>query len=99
MERRLRLLYVANKRLPDSDYRLCYRHATTLADVVYGLPAKPATLESREFLRLGFDEGIRLSDAANLWKLFHYLRASLGSYDLVHFFSTKLQLFGPICAM
>ena len=98
MKRAIRILQVANKRLPESDYRLGYRLTTSVAQVTYGLPGRPACLRADEYVSLDFGEGLRLRDLSGFWALFRYLVRNRREYDFVHFFSTKLQLLGPFCA-
>lgn len=92
------ILNVANKRLPDHDYRIRYRMLSRFAKVIYALPGCPQSLTSHEFVPMEFREGITLHDARCFVRLFRHLTKHRKKYDVVHFFSTKLQLFGPICA-
>lgn len=92
----LNVLIVANKRLPDTDYRVVYGWTTTVGRVFFALPEKPANLHHADFIALDFREGLSWSDARNFLRLYKVLRR--GNFDLVHFFSTKLILVGPILA-
>ena len=94
----LRTLYVGNTRLSDSDYRVCYGRDSKVARVVYGLPEHPDGVASVEFVPMSFGEGVALSDFFRFLRLTVHLRRHRKDYDLVHFFTTKLQLLGPICA-
>lgn len=98
MAKYLRILNVANKQLPDHDYRIQYHELGSVAHVRYGLPGKPASLKPEEYIELGFSEGISLADIKHFYSLAKHLRRHGNQYDLIHFFSTKLQLFGPLFA-
>jgi len=94
----MRILLVANKMLPEQDYRLAYRQLSSCAEVVFGLPGRPASLPPTAFVSFDFGEGMRWRDLLGFWALFRYLFQHRNEYDAVHFFSTKLQLFGPLVA-
>ncbi len=98
MQRPVRILYVANKQLPENDYRIGYRRTSSLAQVVYGLPGRPQGIELQAFVHCGFGEGVGIGDLRWFGALVRHLRTKKDSYRLVHFFSTKLQLLGPVCA-
>lgn len=98
MSKRVRILLAANKRLPDGDYRIAYGARSRAASVVYGLPGRPESLATDQFVKLDFREGLAPRDAGSFLALIRHLRDRRHEYDLVHFFSTKLQLLGPRCA-
>ena len=97
MTKQLHVLNLANKQLPDHDYRVQYRSLSQLARLTYGLPDKPDSLDADEFVKLGFREGLGIADLMHFWGLGKHLVKNR-KYDLVHCFSTKLQLLGPLVA-
>lgn len=90
-----RVLYVANKALPASDYRILYGQKTKTCDVIYGLPKRPASLDDNQYIRMNFGEGIAWSDIFNFLHLLHQLVRNRSKIDFTHYYSTKLVLFGP----
>ena len=94
----MRILLVANKALPEQDYRIAYRQLSQVAQISFGLPGRPQSLASDVCTRFDFGEGLRLHDLHAFGKLLGHLRRHRQEYDAVHFFSTKLQLLGPVCA-
>lgn len=98
MQQRFCILYVANKRLPETDYRIGYRRMSDRVQVVYALPERPGGIGPQEFVHSGFTEGIGLGDVGWFYALVRHLRNCKDRYHLVHFYSTKLQLLGPVCA-
>lgn len=89
---------VANKQLPVTDYRVLYAKASSVADVHFGLPGKPATVDSDHFVRMEFHEGLQVKYLLSSAQLLIYLWRNRSRIDLVHFYSTNLILIGPILA-
>lgn len=96
--RKLYVLYVVNKRIPATDYRLLYSQQSKAVSVVYGLPGKPEQLEQERYVHMGFGEGLRLAFAVEFFRLLWFLLLERRHLDFVHFFSTNLILFGPLLA-
>jgi glycosyltransferase involved in cell wall biosynthesis len=94
----LRVLYVANKALPPSDYRMAYGRESRRAEVTYGLPGPVDGVPPERFVRVDLREGMGVRDLLPLVKLFAYLRRNRRRLDLAHFYSTKLVLVGPLLA-
>jgi glycosyltransferase involved in cell wall biosynthesis len=94
----LRVLYVANKALPPSDYRMAYGRESRRAEVTYGLPGPVDGVPPGRFVRVDLREGMGARDLLPLVKLFAYLRRNRRRLDLAHFYSTKLVLVGPLLA-
>jgi len=94
----MRILNVVNKRLPEGDYRLVFSKTSEFAQVTYGLPGQPESVRDADYVFMNFREGLGFKDVIAFVSLFLHLRKNRKRYDLVHFFSTKLQLFGPLCA-
>lgn len=94
----LRVLYVANKALPPSDYRMAYGRESRRAQVTYGLPAPVDGVTGERFVRVDLREGMGARDLLPLVRLFAYLRRNRRTLDLAHFYSTKLVLVGPLLA-
>lgn len=95
----VRLLIVANKILPENDYRLAYvRHSRLCDEVRFALPDKPASLAERAYVHAGFAEGLGLADIGHFVALLWLLWRERRELSLVHFYSTKLVLFGPLVA-
>ncbi len=95
----MRLLVVVNKALPDNDYRRAFPALSrAAAEVVFGLPERPPTLEPDRFVCLGFGEGVSRADILDFLDLYRLLRRERGNLDVVHFYSTKLVLLGPLIA-
>lgn len=93
----MRLLVVVNKALPDNDYRRAFPALSrAAAEVVFGLPERPPTLEPDRFVCLGFGEGVSRADILDFLDLYRLLRRERGNLDVVHFYSTKLVLLGPL---
>jgi glycosyltransferase involved in cell wall biosynthesis len=95
---RLRVLYVANRTLPQSDYRMAFGRQSRRAEVTYGLPSPVAGVPEERFVRVDLREGMGLRDLVPLVRLFAYLRRNRRTLDLAHFYSTKLVLVGPLLA-
>lgn len=96
--RKLWLVSVCNEQLPTNDYRVRYSDFSDLARSTFILPRCPRGTPEEDFLKIPFGEGIEWADLGNLWQLYSYLRAHARECDVVHFFSTKLTLFGPLVA-
>lgn len=94
----LRVLYVANKALPPSDYRMAFGRESRRAEVTYGLPGPVDGVPAERFVRVDLREGMGARDLLPLVKLFAYLRRNRRRLDLAHFYSTKLVLVGPLLA-
>lgn len=94
--RKLWLVSVCNEQLPSNDYRVRYPQFTELVRSTFILPRCPRGTAEEDFLKIPFGEGVEWADLRNLWQLFAYLRAHSRDCDIVHFFSTKLTLFGPL---
>jgi glycosyltransferase involved in cell wall biosynthesis len=92
----MRILYVANKTLPRNDYRLLYSDMRPEHTIIYALPKPIKGGEDKPFFKVGFTEGVRYTDIFSFIKLLVYLLANRRRLDLVHFYSTKLILFGPL---
>ena len=95
---KLKVLFVVNKILPDSDYRLAYGEYSKVCEVVYGLPKKTESLSEARYVKLGFEEGLDFGVLGALWDLYSYLRQNRKQLSLVHFFTTNPILFGSIVA-
>ena len=93
---KLRILYVSNKTLPTGDYRLLYGQCKEDCDIIYALPDKPEDLAEDRYVKMGFREGLSVKDAFLFFHFFAYLYKNRKRFDLAHFYSTKLILFGPI---
>ena len=98
MNRSFRVLYVVNKKLPTSDYRICYGEISRVCEVLYGMPGKTDSLTDFSYVYMGFEEGWRFSYLLEFFRLYFYLRTQRRELDFVHFYSTNLILFGPIIA-
>lgn len=98
MNRSLRVLYVVNKKLPTSDYRVCYGEVSKVCKILYGMPGKTANLADSSYVYMGFEEGWRFSYLFVFFRLYFYLRIHRQELELVHFYSTNLILFGPMIA-
>lgn len=98
MVQKVRVLNLANKRLPCNDYRIKYANYGRMAKMSYGLPGKPECVEDEDYFELGFREGLGIGDLVHFARLMKHLVEHCESYDLLHCFSTKLQLLGPIVA-
>ena len=94
----LRALYVANKYLPDNDYRVIYPRQSAVCLVTYALPRIPYGVDERYFTKVGFGEGVRIANLLHFLELFIYLVRNQKRLDFVHFYSTLLILLGPIVA-
>ena len=68
MNRRLSILFTANKALPDNDHRLIYGELSKVCSMTYALPGKPDTLDSSAYTRVNIGEGLRIE------YLFHLVR-------------------------
>ncbi|HEU4885888.1 MAG TPA: glycosyltransferase [Longimicrobium sp.] len=95
---RVEVLYVVNKTLPVTDYRLAFGRLSRVARVTYGLPDSVPGLSADRYLRVDLREGAGPRDGLPLLRLLAYLRRNRRRLALVHFFSTKLVLFGPLLA-
>jgi glycosyltransferase involved in cell wall biosynthesis len=93
-----KVLCVVNKQLPDNDYRINFRRHSRQVEIAFGLPGRPRCLAQHEYVSLGFSEGFGLRDITCFGALLLHLWKNRRNYALVHFFSTKLQLFGPLVA-
>ncbi|MGI9952919.1 glycosyltransferase [Moorellaceae bacterium AZ2] len=92
------LLYVANKKLPDNDYRVMYGKKHSKYHILYALPEPPEGVPAERFVPMNFREGFVAGDLRAFFQLWSYLRQQYKAIDLVHFYSTKLVLLGPIIA-
>ncbi|MEX1028193.1 MAG: glycosyltransferase [Candidatus Paceibacterota bacterium] len=92
------ILQVANKKLPENDYRISYSAKSRFGRSKFILPGRPENLPREQFFRVGFGEGLGWRDVAHFVRLAKYLILHRRKHQLVHFFSTKLFLFGPWCA-
>lgn len=92
----MNLLYVANKKLPTSDYRVQYGLTTKACRVFFGLPGRPEGVPENRFVHVDAGEGFRLSDLRALVRLWTFLRRR--GVDYVHFSATVLILLGPYVA-
>jgi glycosyltransferase involved in cell wall biosynthesis len=91
----LRILFLTNKALPDSDHRLAYGHSSDICSITFALPDKPHSLDPAEFVRVGIGEGLRLR---YLWRLIFLVARVAGrrkQFDLVHHASGLPFLLGP----
>ena len=94
----VRVFNVINQTPPQNDYRILYARRSQVANVVFGLPGRPLTIQDSAFVHMGFSEGIGIADLAHFLRLLRYLWRHRTEYQMVHFFTTKLHLFGPLCA-
>lgn len=92
------ILYVANKRLPPSDYRIQFGRDNPDYRIIYALPERSDGLAPENFVSIGFREGVEASDLVHFAQLYRYLIQNRHIIELVHFYSTKLVLFGPLLA-
>jgi glycosyltransferase involved in cell wall biosynthesis/ribosomal protein S18 acetylase RimI-like enzyme len=92
----MNLLYVANKKLPPSDYRVQYGLTTQACRVFFGLPGRPEGVPENRFVPIDAGEGLRLADLRALVRLWAFLRRR--GVDYVHFSATVLILLGPYVA-
>lgn len=95
---RMRLLLVVNKDLPPSDYRILYARRSAVADVALMMPHGPAVPANLTHVETTLGEGVAAGDVAAFARMFLYLRRNRHRYDLVHFFSSKAVLLGPMIA-
>ncbi len=95
---RIRVLIVVNKTLGGGDYRLEYARRSQIASVTFAMPGHPAGIDPARIVAIPFGEGLSLADVKGVWRLYRHLRDRNAEYDIVHFFSTKLQLIGPVLA-
>ncbi len=95
---KLKTLFVVNKVLPDSDYRLAYGEYSQVCDVVYGLPEKSIHLPEEKYVHIGFEEGLHFGVIKALWDLYVYLRRNRKKLTFVHLFTTNPILFGSFAA-
>jgi glycosyltransferase involved in cell wall biosynthesis len=96
--RRIRVLNVVNKRLPPTDYRRVYPRYSELATASFVAPTAFEEPKTESVTLIGFAEGLTTADLTHFYRLYAYIRANRTRYDLVHFFSTKLALVGPLVA-
>ncbi len=94
MARKLKILFVANKKLPLGDYRVVYGNHARDHEIFLGLPARPDGVRPSRFIPLGFEESFSAEDLLHFLSLFFCLLKK--RFNLVHFYSTKLVLFGPL---
>lgn len=94
------ILNVVNKQLPPQDYRVRYPSFSSIPGLRcrFAMPGRPETVDTDDFVRMGFGEGVGLSDILHFLALYRDLAANRRRYRAVHFFSTKLHLFGPVIA-
>jgi glycosyltransferase involved in cell wall biosynthesis len=92
----MNLLYVGNKSVPSSDYRLQYGLTTEACRVFFGLPGRPEGVPESRFVRIDAGEGFRPSDLRALVSLWAFLRRR--EVDYVHFSGTVMILLGPYAA-
>lgn len=93
----MNLLFVANKKLPPSDYRVRYGLTTRACDVYFGLPERPDVVPESHYVLVDAGEGLRVATICSLVRLWSLLRR--GTMDCVHFSATALILLGPyVCA-
>jgi len=98
MTDRIKILIVANKILPTSDPRIMYAERSKECSLSFALPKKTETLSDEQYYQVGFGEGFRAKYLLEFIRLFIFLRKHRHDFDLVHFYSTNLFLFGPIVA-
>lgn len=94
----LRVLFVINKKIPSGDYRLAYGASTKRCSVTYAMPGRPPGLPEERYVQMGVGEGFNLGQLFHLAGHFFYLIKHRSGYDLVHYYSTLLILFGPVFA-
>jgi glycosyltransferase involved in cell wall biosynthesis/ribosomal protein S18 acetylase RimI-like enzyme len=94
----MRVLMVVNKQVPENDYRVQYQAFAQACQLTYAMPGKPQAVPPERFVPFGFGESIKAADLSHYRRLYLYLRQNRHSFDLAHFYSTSLILFGPVLA-
>lgn len=89
---------VVNYALPENDYRVQYPRMRPDVRVIFGTPVRPPGVAPDDYVELAFGEGVEWRDLLTFARLAAVLRRRRGEIDLVHFYSTKLVLFGPLIA-
>lgn len=99
-ERRQRrdVLFVVNKQLPPGDYRVQYALSSSHWKVKLGMPLRTPVLPASKYQCFGFEGGVSPADLLHFWRLLRYLQINRDRLCIVHFYSTKLVLFGPVLA-
>ena len=85
----VRVFNVINQTPPQNDYRLLYARRSRVANVVFGLPGRPLTVQESAFVYMGFSEGIGIADLAHFLRLLRDLWRHRTEYQMVHFFTPK----------
>lgn len=92
----MNILFVANKKLPSSDYRVRYGLLTGACMVHFGLPGRPDDVPEDRYMRVDVGEGLGMADMVSLARLWSALRNR--AIDCIHFSATVLILLGPYVA-
>lgn len=97
--RRPTIVNVVNFPLPAGDYRVDYaRMRAEHLRVMFVIPVTPAGIPDDDVVLLPFGEGVQARDALTYFRLLAFLLRSRAHIDLVHFYSTKHILIGPLLA-
>lgn len=92
------IVTVVNFPLPATDYRASCGRLSPDIRMIYALPLKPDGVDDADFVEVRLGEGFRLQELWALFGLGRWLRRHRNEIDVVHFFSTKLILLGPLLA-
>lgn len=96
---RLRMLCIVNYRLPDSDYRIAFAARSADWAVDFASPEAPVGCKAdSQWIPLDLSEGARLRELMTLVVLFKVLASKRHRYSVVHFFSSKVAVVGPLVA-
>jgi len=96
MNRRLSILFTANKALPDNDHRLVYGELSRVCSMTYALPGKPDTVDPAAYIKLDIGEGLRLRYFFHLMLLAARLLPKRRLFDVWSHSSTLPILIGPL---
>lgn len=89
---------MVNYALPESDYRVQYPRLRPGVHALFGTPVQPPGVPDEDYVPLAFGEGVAARDALTFVQLWLALWRRRRTLDVVHFFSTKLVLLGPLVA-
>ena len=99
MNRRLSVLFTANKALPDNDHRLIYGEISKVCSMTYALPGKPGALDPAAYIRVNMGEGLRLRYLFHLMLLMFTLLRKRRLFDVCSHNSTLPILIGPLLSI
>ncbi|HUP85931.1 MAG TPA: glycosyltransferase [Acidimicrobiales bacterium] len=89
---------VVNFPLPETDYRVQHPRLRPGTRVLFATPSQPAGVSDDDYVCMRFSEGISSRDFLSFVALARELRRRRRQLDIVHLYSTKLILFGPVVA-